>query len=72
MVKPNDQVADIASALAWLMDHADEYKIARDRIVLLGYSSGAHLVAFYSVQMSVMPHVKWGWKRVKSLLRFLF
>ena len=48
VVKPNDQVADIANALAWLMDHADEYKIARDGIVLLGYSSGAHLVALLS------------------------
>ena len=45
VVKPGDMAKDIAAALAWLMSKADEYKIAKDKVVLLGYSSGAHLVA---------------------------
>ena len=45
VVKPSDQVRDLAAALSWLMKHADTYKIATDKIIVLGYSSGAHLVA---------------------------
>ena len=39
------QAADIASALAWLRGHAAELGIDPDRIVLMGHSAGAHLVA---------------------------
>lgn len=45
VVKPADQVRDVAAALAWLNSNADTYKIATEGVVLLGYSSGAHLVA---------------------------
>ena len=44
-VKPRDQVQDLASALAWLVENSTTYGISTDRIILLGYSSGAHLVA---------------------------
>ena len=44
-VKPRDQARDVASALGWLLSRADEYHIDPTRVVLLGYSSGAHLVA---------------------------
>ena len=45
VVKPRDQARDIAAALAWLISHAEEYQISTREVVLLGYSSGAHLVA---------------------------
>ncbi len=40
-----EQCADIAAALAWLRDHGGEYGVTEPGVVLLGYSSGAHLVA---------------------------
>lgn len=45
IVKPADQARDIAAALNWLMSHAGEYQIATEGVVMLGHSSGAHLVA---------------------------
>lgn len=42
---PKDQASDIAHALAWLHTHADDYHLSTDGTVLVGYSSGAHLVA---------------------------
>lgn len=40
-----DQAADIASALATLIAQADKLGIDRRKIVLMGHSAGAHLVA---------------------------
>ena len=45
VVSPTDQVRDLAAALAWLNQHAETYGIDRKKTVILGYSSGAHLVA---------------------------
>jgi acetyl esterase/lipase len=39
------QAADIAHALAWLDEHGGEYGVSETGMVLVGYSSGAHLVA---------------------------
>ena len=44
-VKPQDQARDIAAALAWLMTNAEQYQIETENVLLVGYSSGAHLVA---------------------------
>ncbi len=44
-VSPKDQASDIAHALAWLHTHADDYNLSAQDTVLLGFSSGAHLVA---------------------------
>jgi len=44
-VLPTDQVSDIAHAIAWLHAQRDTFSILPDQIVLVGYSSGAHLVA---------------------------
>ncbi|NBC37444.1 alpha/beta fold hydrolase [Novosphingobium sp. FSY-8] len=40
-----DQAADVAAALARIIAQADTLKIDRRRIVLMGHSAGAHLVA---------------------------
>ena len=44
-VGPMDQAQDIAHALAWLHEQASSLRISRDPALLVGYSSGAHLVA---------------------------
>lgn len=40
-----DQAADIAAAVKYFVDHAARLGIDRHRIVLMGHSAGAHLVA---------------------------
>lgn len=40
-----DQAADVAAALAFLLARADDLGIDRTRVVLTGHSAGAHLVA---------------------------
>ena len=54
VVKPRDQTQDVAAALAWLMKHADKYKIAKTGVVLMGYSSGAHLVALLGTDETIL------------------
>jgi len=39
------QAADVAAALAYLLERADSLGIDRSRVVLTGHSAGAHLVA---------------------------
>ena len=39
------QAADVSAAVAWLRDHAARLGIDASRIVLMGHSAGAHLVA---------------------------
>jgi arylformamidase len=39
------QGADIAAALAWLLENAEKLGIDRSRVVLMGHSAGAHLSA---------------------------
>ncbi len=39
------QAGDVASALAWIVAHARELNIDPRRIVIMGHSAGAHLVA---------------------------
>ena len=40
-----DQAVDVAAAIDWLADHADEFDLDAGRIVLSGHSAGAHLSA---------------------------
>lgn len=42
-------VRDAACALAYLQNHADEFGIDRDRIVVMGYSAGAQLAGLIGV-----------------------
>jgi len=44
-VGPMDQAEDIAHALAWLQEEADALGVSPEPALLVGYSSGAHLVA---------------------------
>ena len=47
-VSPREQAADIAAAVRWLHDHASEHGGDPGKIVLMGHSAGAHLVALVS------------------------
>lgn len=44
-VQHPNHVEDVASAVAWVREHASEIGGASNRICLLGHSAGAHLVA---------------------------
>ncbi len=56
-VKPRDQARDIASALGWLLSRAEEYHIDPNRVILVGYSSGAHLVALLGTDERLLEEV---------------
>ncbi len=47
-VTPAEQVRDVARAIAWLHEHAEEYGGDPERIFISGHSAGGHLVALVS------------------------
>lgn len=56
-VTPRDQGADVASAVAWLHEHATDYGGDGDRIFLMGHSAGAHLAALVATDPRLLaPH----------------
>lgn len=52
-----NQARDIAQALAWLRKHASSYGVTKSEIVLVGYSSGAHLVALLATDERYLKEV---------------
>jgi alpha-L-fucosidase 2 len=44
-----DQVDDVSAALAWVHQHAAQYKVDPKRVVLLGESAGAYLVDYVAM-----------------------
>ncbi len=51
----NQQVQDVTTAVAWVRKHIHRYGGDPDRIVLFGYSSGAHLVALATSDPARIP-----------------
>ena len=49
-----EQATDVARALNWLSVHGSEYGARTDGFVLLGYSSGAHVVALTTADPSYL------------------
>lgn len=47
--KVHDQIDDVMSALAWVHEHAAQYKFDPKHIVLLGESAGAYLVDYVAM-----------------------
>ncbi|WP_018916362.1 alpha/beta hydrolase [Vreelandella zhanjiangensis] len=43
------QLYDLQQAMAWIHSHAEEWRVDTDRVVGVGYSSGAHLVSLLAV-----------------------
>jgi acetyl esterase/lipase len=40
-----DQVSDLVSVILWVRTHANQYGLDPNRVILMGYASGAHLVS---------------------------
>ena len=51
----NDMLDDIKSAVQFLYDNSDDYKIDTSKIVMYGYSAGAHLAELYSYKVTNSP-----------------
>ncbi|SDS43331.1 Acetyl esterase/lipase [Halopseudomonas sabulinigri] len=51
---PLQQTADVAAALAFIQHNAAQWKIDPQRLVLMGHSAGAHLVALLSAKVATM------------------
>lgn len=51
---PQQQVEDVASAVAAVQDHAREWGLDATRVVLMGHSAGAHLVALLGADPSLL------------------
>jgi len=58
VVVPADQASDIASAVAWLLSESSDLQIdASEPVTLVGYSSGAHLVALLGADARIVEAV---------------
>jgi arylformamidase len=53
-VTVEDEAADVVAALKSLLDHADELGIDPRRVVIMGHSAGAHLVALVGTDDSYL------------------
>ncbi len=49
-VSYTDELSDIAASLSWLKDNQASYGVTEPGMVLMGFSSGAHLVAMLATQ----------------------
>lgn len=48
-VKHPEHTKDIAQAIKWIYEHAEEYGYSQENIIVGGYSSGAHLAALVAM-----------------------
>lgn len=49
-----DMATDVAFSLGWLSEHAGDYGVVSSSVLLVGYSSGAHIVALLSTDDSYL------------------
>ena len=61
-------VEDIAAAIAWVHDHADEYNIDPDSIFIMGHSAGCHLVALVATDERHLKKHKKSLKTIKGVI----
>ncbi len=62
------QAADVAASLAFLVKRADELGIDRSRIVLMGHSAGAHLAALVGTDMSYLQKAGLGTGALRGVI----
>ena len=62
------QAADVAAALAKLLAEADRLKIDRRRVVLMGHSAGAHLVALVGTDPQYLRGAGLSYRDVKGVI----
>lgn len=58
---------DVAAAVAWVADHADELGVDPERIALMGHSAGAHLAA----SLGTNPDLLGGFDMSRDDLRYV-
>jgi acetyl esterase/lipase len=56
---------DVARAVKWLFDHADEYGLDTDRVGILGHSAGAQIVASLTTDERYLDDVGLGLDRIQ-------
>lgn len=52
-----EQLTDIAHALAWLDENSSNYGVTDDEVILMGFSSGAHLVPLLATDQRYLQSV---------------
>lgn len=62
------QAADVAAAVAWLRGNAGRLGIDPSRIVLMGHSAGAHLVALVGTDPRYMASVKLSLRDIRGVI----
>ncbi|MBI2807566.1 MAG: alpha/beta hydrolase [Planctomycetes bacterium] len=61
-------VSDVAAAVRWVKDHANEIGAAPDKIVLMGHSAGCHLVTLTALDPRYLAKVKLTPKDVRGVV----
>ncbi|EKN70471.1 hypothetical protein BABA_05476 [Neobacillus bataviensis LMG 21833] len=60
--------ADVASAVKWIHDHANQYQIDLDNINLMGHSAGGHLVMLIGTNPTYLDNIGLSLKMVHSIV----
>ena len=63
-----EQAADVAASVAWLRGKADELRIDPTRIVLMGHSAGAHLVALVGTDPHYFEAASLSYRDLKGVI----
>ncbi|MDD2722611.1 MAG: alpha/beta hydrolase [Methylovulum sp.] len=63
-----DEAADVAAALRYLIDHADQLSFDPGRIVIMGHSAGAHLVALVGTDEQYLKHAGLSFASIAGVL----
>ena len=66
----DDQARDIACAIKWLHKNAATYGVTEPSILLVGYSSGAHLVALLATDERFLKEVGLSHKDIQAAISF--
>ncbi len=61
-------IQDVAAAVKWLVDHANDYGYDTEKIFIGGYSSGAHLAALLGLDESYLIEVGLSSKVLKGII----
>lgn len=52
-----DQASDVAAAMKWIVDHADQYHLDANQITLMGHSAGGHLASLVALDPRYLKEV---------------
>lgn len=63
-----EMAGDVAEAVKWVYDHADDYQIDRTRINLMGHSAGGHLVSLVGTNPDYLANAGLSLSSVKSIV----